>query len=101
MGEAKRRGTYEQRVAEALELKQRFVKAMLEHRRMQGKGLNNRALQLIHEEEIGKTVTGRIPSSPEIQELPAEPDRVWYDEAWQFTKESFGSVNPTKEEEAD
>lgn len=107
MGEAKRRGTFEQRKAEAIELKARFIQAMRQQQLMRG-----------------KTVTGRTPSQPEVQELdiskewlrnkleacddssvsagniphptkkkpPIDPDRVWYDEAGEVPQDAWDSL---------
>ena len=75
MGQAKRRGTYEQRKQEAVELKMRFIRAMQDQQLMRG-----------------KTVTGRTPTEPTIQGLPMRPDRVWYDEAAEFDKVGWEAV---------
>lgn len=63
MGQAKQRGTYEQRRAEAIDLKQRFIRAMQDHFLMRGKSTLN-----------GVAMTREEASS-------TDPDRIWYDES--------------------
>lgn len=64
MGEAKRRGTYEQRKAEAIDLKKRFDAVMRELKALRGKSI-----------------------APEVRSSPVSPDRVWYDDLDSSSKE--------------
>ena len=71
MGQAKRRGTYEQRVAQA---EDRDLGAMRKRQeatvRFQAAQDARRAQVAAQPQEKGRTPTGRTPSDPEPQELP-------------------------------
>ena len=67
MGQAKRRGTYEERVAQA---EDRDLEAMRKRQEATVRFQAAQDARRAQPQEQGRTPTGRTPSDPEIQELP-------------------------------